>query len=487
MDNGTKQRQPSRGSSQEKHEKNITSLAFGKIPPQDIPMEEAVLGAALLERDKQDELFDIINDHEVFYKDAHQIVFMAMHSLYNRGEAIDLITLTDHLRKSGFLDSVGGAYELTKLTMSVVSSAHLEIHARLILEKYMGRELIRVGGAMVNSGYDESTDVFEALDYAEDKLDKLKNKIITKPYSHVSKGVMESRERIAELKEKNMQFTGITTGFRPLDNLTSGWQKPDLIVVAARPGVGKTAFTLNAAIKCAASKTYGGPVGIFNLEMNHSQLINRMVACISGVKLKHISNPSLMSAAEAIEMEKGFDNLAALKIYIDDTAGLTLNELRSKARKMKRKEGIVLLIVDYLQLMQVDGFTGNREQEISKISRGLKKLAKELEIPIIALSQMNRDVDKEDRAPELADLRESGAIEQDADIVMFLWRPSPKRIKARPELAGKILGMVKKHRNGECDEVLFHVDNSIQRWLDEEPTIYSGTFIPDQSLENLPF
>ena len=460
----------------------ITTLMMGKLPPQAPDMEEAVLGAAMLEYETMETLFEIIPDPEIFYVDAHQKIYSAIRKVYESGRKVDLLTVTEQLRKTNDLESIGGAGYLARLTMAVLSSAHLEDHARIIIEKHLGRNLIRIGAEAMNNGYDVSVDIFDAMETAENKMYLLSSIGVKKQVKSVSQGVIRTMKKISRLIDSNVDFTGVNTGFPPLNECTGGWQKTDLIILAARPSVGKTAFAINTALNAAFDSQYGGPVAIFSLEMDEDQIIQRMLSCISGVLLDHIRKPKKLTKEELERLEIAGKQLSKINIQIDDTAGLTTMELRAKARKLKSKYDIKLIVIDYLQLMECDRDKWeNREQQISKISRDLKKLAKDLDIPVIALSQMSRGVDTSNREPQLSDLRESGAIEQDADLVMFLYRPSKDTLDKKPHLEGKVLGTIKKHRNGALDDMVFNANNRIQRWTENSGFIISGTGIPDNN------
>jgi replicative DNA helicase len=381
------------------------------------------------------------------------------------------------------LEAVGGAHFITQLSQAILSSAHLETHARLIIEKHLGRELIKIGGEAVYNGYDQSLDVFEAMEKTEIKMYQLSSLGVKKKVKPVKQAVMETLMKISKLKDRNVDFTGVNTGFPPLNECTGGWQSSDLIIIGARPSVGKTAFAINTGLNAAADPEYGCPVALFSLEMDVDQLIQRMLSCISAVPLDHIRKPKKMDREEMERVEKAGIRLSNMKIHIDDTAGLTSMELRAKCRKLVSQDGVGLIIIDYLQLMECDKDKGeNREQQISKISRDLKKMAKDLNVPVIALSQMSRSVDTQNREPQLSDLRESGAIEQDADLVMFLYRPTEKALEKKPDLKGKVLGTIKKNRQGALADVVFDANNRIQRWTENMGT--SSTGETDFQLQN---
>lgn len=445
-------------------------FVYGKVPPHAAEIEMAVLGAIMLERDALDLILEIIPAPEVFYAPANQAVFRAIQALHSAGGSVDIMTVIAQLTKSGEIDLVGGAYYITSLTMNVVTAAHVEAHARILLEHYLGRELIRQGGEMVRNGYDQTLDVFDSLDGSQEALMQLAMTGIKKDYLTSAKSVQEVIQAMEEQLAAKVEFTGVTTPFADLNRCTGGWQKTDLIILAARPAVGKTAFSLACALACASAAHHGGPVGIFNLEMAHGQMTKRMISSLAGVDFEKVQKPWIATQEELQRVHEAGNRLAQMKIVIDDTAGLTITELRVKARRMKKRQGIKLLIIDYLQLMTagVDN-RGNREQEIAKISRELKKLAKDLEIPVIALSQLSRGLEtRADNEPKLSDLRESGSIEQDSDIVIFLYGADKKTLAQKPELAGKVMVNIAKHRNGETKEFVYQFQKHIQRW--EEPT-----------------
>ncbi len=449
----------------------MSSLIYGKLPPQAPELEEAVLGAIMLEKEKMAEVLEIIQSEECFYVDAHQKIYGAIRRLFDKGMPVDLLTVTDELRRSNELDLIGGAYYLTRLTMSVVTSAHVEAHARIVMEKFIQRELIRISGQVINEAYEDSTDVFDLLDKAESSLYEITDKHLRKNYKSLHEVLIKTVQEIEEATHRKSDLTGVPSGYLALDRLTSGWQKTDLIILAARPAVGKTAFCLNLALNAALHHPDPYPVAFFSLEMGAGQLVKRLLAAVTEVTMDSITK-GRMEQHEFVQMTKRMTKLASAPLYLDDQAALNIFELRAKARRLKQKHDIKLIIIDYLQLMQGSvNQGGNREQEISKISRDLKALAKELEIPIIALSQLNRSVEsrKESKVPQLSDLRESGAIEQDADMVMFLYRPEYYGIhndEMGQPMEGETHIHIAKHRNGSTDTVKVRFIKEYQKFVD---------------------
>jgi len=450
---------------------DLSSLVYGKIPPQVTELEEAVLGALMLEKDKLAEVMEIIQSEECFYVDAHQKIYAAVRRINDKGLPVDLLTVTEELRKSNELELVGGAYYLTRLTMNVVSSAHVEAHARIVMEKFVQRELIRISGQIIADAYEDSTDVFDLLDKAESNLYEITDKHLRKNFKSLKEVMVRTIQEIEEAKNKKDDVTGVPSGYAELDKLTSGWQKTDLIILAARPAVGKTAFCLNLAMNAAMNAGKPFPVAFFSLEMGAGQLVKRMLAAVTEVTLDAITK-GRMQEHEFMQLIQRMSRLDSAPIFLDDQAALNIFELRAKARRLKQKHDIQLIIIDYLQLMSAGmSNAGNREQEISKISRDLKALAKELEVPIIALSQLNRSVEtrKESKVPQLSDLRESGAIEQDADMVMFLYRPEYYGIN-NDEMGNPIEGEthihIAKHRNGETGTRKVRFIKEYQKFVD---------------------
>ncbi len=452
---------------------DLTTLVYGKVPPQAPELEEAVLGACMLEKDTFAQVLEIIQSAECFYMDAHQKIYAAMRRLFDKGTPVDLLTITEELRKTNELELIGGAYYLTRLTMTVLSSAHVEAHARIVMEKFIQRELIRISGSVISDAYEDSTDVFDLLDKAESGLYEITDKHLRKNFKSLQDVLIRTMDEIDEARKKTDDVTGVPSGFTGLDRLTGGWQKTDLIILAARPSVGKTAFALNLAMNAAMNSSKTFPVAVFSLEMGAGQIVKRMLSCVSEVSMEAIARGK-MAEHEFIQMSQRMNKLAQAKIYIDDQAALNIFELRAKARRLKQKHDIEMILIDYLQLMQASiEKGGNREQEISKISRDLKALAKELEVPIIALSQLNRSVEtrKESKVPQLSDLRESGAIEQDADLVMFLYRPEYHGITndAMGEtVEGETHIHIAKHRNGSTGMEKVRFIKEYQKFVDME-------------------
>ncbi|MGB3774061.1 MAG: replicative DNA helicase [Leeuwenhoekiella sp.] len=435
----------------------VISLERGKIPPQAIDLEQVVLGAMMIDKKGVDEIIDILTP-EVFYKEAHQHIYDAVRVLFENGEPIDLLTVSEQLRKMAKLDKAGGDYYLIQLTQKVSSSAHIEYHARIILQKYIQRSLIKISNEIIEEAYDETTDVFDLLDHAESKLYEVTQGNIKRSSETAQSLVIQAKKKIEEISNKE-GLSGIPSGFDRLDKLTSGWQPSDLIIVAARPGMGKTALTLSMARNIAVGQ--GIPVAFFSLEMASVQLITRLISSETGLSSEKLRTGKL----EKHEWEQLNHKVAALEkapLFIDDTPSLSIFDLRAKARRLASQHGIKMVVIDYLQLMTAGGSqkNGNREQEISMISRNLKALAKELNVPVIALSQLSRAVETRggSKRPLLSDLRESGAIEQDADIVSFIYRPEYYKIdewddEERSPTDGQAEFIVAKHRNGGLENI----------------------------------
>ncbi|MGH2552927.1 MAG: replicative DNA helicase, partial [Chitinophagaceae bacterium] len=466
---------------------DLGTMVYGKVPPQAKDLEEAVLGAIMLEKSAFDTIVEILKP-ECFYVEAHQRIFMAMQSLSNKSQPIDILTVAEELRFKEELEMVGGPYYVTKLTNAVVSSANIETHARIILQKFIQRELIRISGEIIGDAYEDSTDVFDLLDDAESKLFEITNNHLRKNFDTIDSVLVKTIQRIEDLRHKNEDITGVPSGFPSLDRVTYGWQNTDLIILAARPAVGKTAFALNLARNAVMHPGKATPVALFSLEMSAGQLVQRILAAESEIWLEKIARGKLEEHEMKQLYARGIQRLSQAPLFIDDTPALNIFELRAKCRRLKNKHDIGLIIIDYLQLMSgtSENRNSNREQEISNISRNLKALAKELNVPIIALSQLSRAVETRsagkdgNKMPQLSDLRESGAIEQDADMVMFLYRPEYYDITSNEmgeSNRGETIVRIAKHRNGMLDTIKLRALLHIQKFTEDEGGL-GGTGLP---------
>src|SRR6187551_3411660 len=471
---------------------DLSSLVYGKIPPQAKDLEEAVLGAIMLEKNAFDVVIEILKP-ECFYVDAHQRIYRAMQGLAQKNKPIDILTVVEELKTREELDMVGGPYYVTKLTNAVVSSAHIETHARIILQKFIQRELIRVSGEIIGDAYEDSTDVFDLLDDAESKLFEITSNHLRKNFDTIDSVLVKTIQRIEDLRHKNEDVSGVPSGYPLLDRITYGWQNTDLIILAARPSVGKTAFALNLARNAALHASKPTPIAFFSLEMSAGQLVQRILSAESEIWLEKIARGKLEEHEMKQLYARGIQRLAQAPLFIDDTAALNIFELRAKCRRLKNKHNIGMIIIDYLQLMSGAGDRGsNREQEISQISRSLKALAKELQIPIIALSQLSRAVEtrKEgNKMPQLSDLRESGAIEQDADMVMFLYRPEYYDITSNEmgeSNKGETHIRIAKHRNGSLDTIKLKALLHIQKFVEDDGSGMGGLGLPTGSWKPVP-
>jgi replicative DNA helicase len=464
---------------------DLGSMVFGKVPPQAKDLEEAVLGAIMLEKSAFDTVIEILKP-ECFYVEAHQRIFRAMQGLSNKSQPIDILTVAEELRFREELEMVGGAYYVTKLTNAVVSSANIETHSRIILQKFIQRELIRISGEIIGDAYEDSTDVFDLLDDAETKLFEITNNHLRKNFDTIDSVLVKTIQRIEDLRHKNEDVTGVPSGFPSLDRVTYGWQPTDLIILAARPAVGKTAFALNLARNAAMHAAKPTGVALFSLEMSAGQLVQRILSAESEIWLEKIARGKLEEHEMKQLYAKGVQRLAQAPLFIDDTPALNIFELRAKCRRLKTRNNIGLVIIDYLQLMSGtgEGKQTNREQEISNISRNLKGLAKELSIPIIALSQLSRAVETRgagkdgNKMPQLSDLRESGAIEQDADMVMFLYRPEYYDITTNEmgeNNRGETHVRIAKHRNGSLETIKLRALLHIQKFVEDDAGGFGGT------------
>lgn len=438
--------------------KNPSVLAseLGKVPPQAVDIEQAVLGAMMLEKNAVTDVIDMLMPTS-FYDPKHQYIYSAIRELFGSSSPIDLLTVINKLKQQGELEVAGGAAYISTLTSKVSSSAHVEFHARIIAEKYIKRELIRMSSEVIRDAYDDSNDVFDVLNKAEKELFEIAENNMSKGVSTMQTAVREAIEEIEKASQNTDGISGVATGFFDLDKLTSGWQRSDMIVIAARPAMGKTAFVLSMARNCAVD--YGQGVALFSLEMSAVQLVKRLIASEARLSAEKLRKGDLKDH-EFQQLHTRITKLATAPIYIDDTPGISIFDLRAKCRRLKMQHDIQIVIIDYLQLMTAGGSkgSGNREQEISSISRSIKEIAKELNVPVIALSQLSRSVEQRggDKRPQLSDLRESGAIEQDADIVSFIYRPEyygflQDEDGNSNQGVGEII--IAKHRNGALDRV----------------------------------
>lgn len=422
---------------------------FGKVPPQAVEMEKAVLGACMIEREAFSELSELI-DENCFYSEAHKLIYRAMTNLAAISQPIDILTVGANLKESGHLETVGGSHYVTTLTNHVVSSTNMNTHARYIIQSYMKREIIRISGELLREGYEDMGDAFELLEKAEDLFLKIRQRTDQRTYKPIMTILVEAFQHLESIRHRENHLTGITSGYPELDRVTCGWQETDLIILAARPGVGKTAFAL------ALANNADCPVGFFSLEMSERQLVQRALSSESGVLLWNLRNGKMSDADMKQLYDKGLVPMSKKAIFLDDTANIKLSELKAKARRMVTRDGVKMIIIDYLQLITPTNRNQRKDLEIGEISSQLKGLAKDLKVPVICLSQLSRDVEKRGSVgePKLSDLRESGAIEQDADMVMFLWKPSESDMMDNPELVQYCNMKIEKHRNGTLEKFL---------------------------------
>ncbi len=427
---------------------NPAAVGLEKLPPQNLDAEQSVLGAVLLDNHALNRALELLSPDD-FYKEAHRRIFQAILDLYERNEAIDLVTLTETLRRRNDLEGVGGSAYLTELVNVVPTAANISYHAKIVHEKSLLRQLIRTTTDIATRGYESTERIEELLDYAEQRIFGISDAKMKPTFHHVREVVKQSFELIERRYEQKESVTGVPTSFTALDNLTAGLHPGDLIIIAGRPGMGKTALALNIAVHAAVEKHL--PAAIFSLEMAREQLVIRMLCAEARVDA-HKLRSGYLGAADWPKLTAAAGRIADAPIFIDDTAALSVLELRAKARRLKRDQGLELVVVDYLQLMRGRGDADTREQEISEISRSLKALAKEMRVPVIALSQLSRAVEsRTERRPQLSDLRESGAIEQDADLVMFVYREEVYRQTEENRNMAKII--VSKQRNGPTGDV----------------------------------
>ena len=444
---------------------------MGRLQPQARELEEAVLGALMLEKDAYSIVSEILKP-ECFYEKAHEKIYAAIVDLALSQRPVDMLTVTEQLKKRGELEDVGGPFYISQLTSKVASSAHIEYHARIIAQKYLARELISFTAMIQGKAFDETLDVEDLMQEAEGKLFEISQRNVKKDVTQINPVIKDAMEMLQKAALQKEGLSGLRTGFEGLDKMTSGWQNSDLIIIAARPAMGKTAFVLSMAKNMAVN--FNTPVALFSLEMSNVQLVNRLIVNVCEIPGEKIKSGRL----ESYEWEQL--DFKIKELYdVDDAPSLSVFELRTKARRLVREHGIKCIIIDYLQLMNASGMNfGSREQEVSTISRSLKGLAKELNIPIIALSQLNRGVEArqgvEGKRPQLADLRESGAIEQDADMVCFIHRPEYYKI-TEDERGNSLIGLaeiiIAKHRNGAVGDVRLRFKSEFAKFMNVEEDI----------------
>ncbi len=450
----------------------------GKLQPQAVELEEAVLGALMVEQQAMNEVGEILSA-EAFYKHSHQLIYQAIRELAEAQSPIDFLTVKDQLERNNDLERAGGLPYLMELTRNIANSAHIEYHANIIAQKALARQLITFTSEVQVEAFDEGSDISEVMQKAEGELFKLSQNNLKKDYTQIDPVIKEAQLLLRQAQARDGHMSGLTSGFDKLDEMTHGWQKSDLVIIAARPAMGKTAFVLSMAKNMAVDHNI--PVAVFSLEMSNVQLVNRLLVNVSQVEGDKIKSGNLNSV-DAENFAMGVNTLQGKPIYVDDTPSLSVFELRTKARRLVKEHGVEMIIIDYLQLMNASGMKhGSRQEEVSTISRSLKGLAKELNIPVIALSQLNRGVESREgpdgKKPQLSDLRESGAIEQDADMVCFIHRPEYYKIKEVNGMSteGRAQVIIAKHRNGSVGDVMLEFKKDFAKFDN----------IDDTSLDNM--
>ena len=457
-------------SKEQAFQKEMNNYSFGRVLPQANELEEAVLGAIMVDKDGLPSVNSILRP-DSFYVEAHKIIYEHMEELFKNSKPVDLLTTHEALRKSNKIDEVGGVNYLMDLSNKVASAANIEFHARIVAQKFVQRELIKVSSITIKDAFEDTKDIFDMLDEAERNLYEITDKNISRSFESLRSLVVQTRDEIETVsKNQTDGITGVPTGYTELNKLTGGWQKSDLIILAARPGMGKTALVLSLARNAALE---GQGVAVFSLEMGNTQLVQRLLAMECEINNDKIRKGT-MDDGEWTQLNAGVERLAELPIYIDDTPGINIYELRAKCRRLKNNHNISMIVIDYLQLMTAGGNAskGNREQEISMISRALKGLAKELNVPVIALSQLSRAVESRggSKRPMLSDLRESGAIEQDADIVSFVYRPDYYKVEDPDVPPGASEIIIAKHRNGSTGSVFLKFIGKFVKFTNFEQT-----------------
>jgi replicative DNA helicase len=450
----------------------VNTEETGRLQPQARELEEAILGALMLEKDAYAIISEILTP-ECFYDKSNELIFTAIQNLAMQQKPVDILTVVDQMKKEGSLEDAGGATYIAQLSQKVVSSAHLDYHARIVAQKFIARELISFSSRVAGKAFDETNDVDDLMQEAEGELFEISQRNVKKDVIHINPLLKDAFAQIREAAKRADGLSGLQSGFKGLDKITSGWQNSDLIIIAGRPSMGKTALVLSMAKNMAVD--FKIPVGIFSMEMSSIQLVNRLIVNVTELTGEKIKTGQL-EPYEWYQLDDKVSVLYDAPIYVDDTPGLSVFELRTKARRLVKEHKVKCIVVDYLQLMNASGMSfGSREQEVSIISRSLKGLAKELNIPVIALSQLNRSVETrtgkdgfDAKRPQLSDLRESGAIEQDADVVCFIHRPEYYKIYADEQgndLTGKAEIIIAKHRNGSTGDVLLEFQREYVRFL----------------------
>ena len=477
---------PQKTNSRRKPQSSQVEDSLGRLQPQELEFEKSVLGALLLEKDAYSLISDILTP-ESFYDPRNQKVYSAISKLHVAQHPVDILTVVEQLRTDGTFDEVGGVAYLSSLTQNIVSSSHIEYHARVIAQKSTARELISYSANVQDKAFDPTQDIDELMQEAEGSLFKLSQKKLKKDYQQIDSVITEAYEMLHKAAERTDGMSGIASGFHALDRMTSGWQNSDLVILAARPAMGKTAFALSMAKNIAVDQNI--PVALFSLEMSNVQLINRVIVNTCEIKGEKIKSGQLEDY-EWAQLDNKIKDLIGKPMFVDDTPSLSVFELRTKARRLVKEHGVKLIMIDYLQLMNASGMSfGSRQEEVSTISRSLKGLAKELNIPILALSQLNRGVENrpggentlDSKRPQLSDLRESGAIEQDADMVIFIHRPEYYHLykdENGNDLRGKAVIIIAKHRNGAVGDVLLTFKGQYARF--ENPDEETATPLPGE-------
>ncbi len=459
----------------------------GRKPPSDVASEAAVLGALLISKDAYVTICDMLRP-ECFYDPRHRYIYEAIQALGAAQQPIDFITVINQLERNETLEQAGERAYIVGLTTNVGSAAHIEYHARIVMQKFLARELITFGAEVQANAFDESNDIEDVMQETEGKLFELSQRNVKKDVTQIDPVIRDAIKQMEISANRTSGLSGLESGYRELDRLTSGWQNSDLIIIAARPAMGKTAFVLSMAKNMAVN--YNIPVAVFSLEMSNLQLVNRLISNVCELDGQKIKSGSL-SPLEWQQTTARLQALYGAPLYIDDTPSLSVFELRTKARRLVREKQVQFIIIDYLQLMNASGMKyGSREQEVSMISRSLKQLAKELNIPIVALSQLNRSVESrsENKRPQLSDLRESGAIEQDADMVCFIHRPEYYLRSGEDAQGNDIRGLaefiVAKHRSGAVDDVKLRFRSSFARFENWDETAPGHTEVRSKANTN---